>query len=147
MGGGVLRVVGGAGGRAGACVRVLQCGAAQHPRLSLTVGWPEPFEVHVQMYTCSQLAAAAAAVLPHSPPSNKTLSLPGKALQQLVVKPETALIRPFVVAAVLRGVTLDASRYNSFIDLQVGGCCMCVCVWGGGCCAWVVVVPAPSVLC
>jgi hypothetical protein len=35
------------------------------------------------------------------------------------VKPETALIRPYVVAAVLRGVTLDASRYNSFIDLQV----------------------------
>ena len=43
----------------------------------------------------------------------------GKALQQLVVRPETALIRPYVVAAVLRGVTLDASRYNSFIDLQV----------------------------
>jgi phenylalanyl-tRNA synthetase beta chain len=47
------------------------------------------------------------------------LLLSGKALQQLVVRPETALIRPFVVAAVLRGVTLDASRYTSFIDLQV----------------------------
>jgi phenylalanyl-tRNA synthetase beta chain len=44
----------------------------------------------------------------------------GKALQQLVVRPETALIRPYVVAAVLRGVKLDAARYNSFIDLQVG---------------------------
>eukprot|EP00879_Flechtneria_rotunda_P022397 GHRR01023634.1.p1 GENE.GHRR01023634.1~~GHRR01023634.1.p1 ORF type:complete len:143 (-),score=43.38 GHRR01023634.1:951-1379(-) len=43
----------------------------------------------------------------------------GKALQQLVVKSETALIRPYVVAAVLRGVTFDTSRYNSFIDLQV----------------------------
>jgi hypothetical protein len=43
----------------------------------------------------------------------------GKALQQLVVRPETALIRPYVVAAVLRGVTLDATRYNSLIDLQV----------------------------
>jgi hypothetical protein len=43
----------------------------------------------------------------------------GKALQQLVVRPETALIRPYVVAAVLRGVTFDATRYNSFIDLQV----------------------------
>jgi phenylalanyl-tRNA synthetase beta chain len=37
-----------------------------------------------------------------------------------VVRPETALIRPYVVAAVLRGVTFDATRYNSFIDLQVG---------------------------
>ncbi len=35
------------------------------------------------------------------------------------VKPETALVRPFVVAAVLRGVTFDPTRYNSFIDLQV----------------------------
>eukprot|EP00882_Tetradesmus_deserticola_P022463 GHRQ01024373.1.p1 GENE.GHRQ01024373.1~~GHRQ01024373.1.p1 ORF type:complete len:412 (+),score=157.30 GHRQ01024373.1:352-1587(+) len=42
----------------------------------------------------------------------------GKPLLQLVVKPETALVRPYVVAAVLRGVTLDASRYSSFIDLQ-----------------------------
>jgi phenylalanyl-tRNA synthetase beta chain len=39
-----------------------------------------------------------------------------------VVKPETALIRPYVVAAVLRGVTFDATRYNSFIDLQVRCC-------------------------
>jgi phenylalanyl-tRNA synthetase beta chain len=43
----------------------------------------------------------------------------GKPLLQLVVKPETALIRPYVVAAVLRGVTFDATRYTSFIDLQV----------------------------
>ncbi|CAK9233476.1 unnamed protein product [Sphagnum troendelagicum] len=38
--------------------------------------------------------------------------------QRMVVKPETALIRPFVVCAVLRGVTFNESRYNSFIDLQ-----------------------------
>jgi phenylalanyl-tRNA synthetase beta chain len=31
---------------------------------------------------------------------------------------QTALIRPFVVCAVLRGVTFNESRYNSFIDLQ-----------------------------
>eukprot|EP00240_Pyramimonas_obovata_P000517 CAMPEP_0118935706 /NCGR_PEP_ID=MMETSP1169-20130426/15784_1 /TAXON_ID=36882 /ORGANISM="Pyramimonas obovata, Strain CCMP722" /LENGTH=593 /DNA_ID=CAMNT_0006878765 /DNA_START=54 /DNA_END=1835 /DNA_ORIENTATION=+ len=37
---------------------------------------------------------------------------------QMVVKPETLLIRPFVVCAVLRGVTLDKARYDSFIDLQ-----------------------------
>jgi phenylalanyl-tRNA synthetase beta chain len=35
-----------------------------------------------------------------------------------VVRPETLLVRPFVVCAVLRGVTFDTARYNSFIDLQ-----------------------------
>ena len=39
-------------------------------------------------------------------------------MQRLVVKPETALVRPFVVAAILRGVTFDELRYTSFIDLQ-----------------------------
>ncbi|KAG9454720.1 hypothetical protein H6P81_007624 [Aristolochia fimbriata] len=34
------------------------------------------------------------------------------------VKSETSLIRPFVVCAVLRGLTFDEARYNSFIDLQ-----------------------------
>ncbi|KAI8556759.1 hypothetical protein RHMOL_Rhmol05G0280000 [Rhododendron molle] len=34
------------------------------------------------------------------------------------VKPETSLIRPYVVCAVLRGITFDEARYNSFIDLQ-----------------------------
>ena len=28
-------------------------------------------------------------------------------------------MRPFVVAAVLRGISFDATRYKSFIDLQV----------------------------
>lgn len=49
----------------------------------------------------------------------------GKTLQQLVVKPETALIRPYVVAAVLRGITFDSARYNSFIDLQVRTTAVC----------------------
>ncbi len=40
-----------------------------------------------------------------------------RALAQ-VVRPETLLVRPFVVCAVLRGVTFDTARYNSFIDLQ-----------------------------
>lgn len=44
--------------------------------------------------------------------------LAGKQLVQLTVKPETALVRPFVVAAILRGVTFDPVSYNSFIDLQ-----------------------------
>ena len=42
---------------------------------------------------------------------------PGK-MQQMIVKPETALIRPFVVCAVLRGVTFTKTSYDSFIDLQ-----------------------------
>ncbi|CAI5487307.1 unnamed protein product [Closterium sp. Naga37s-1] len=37
---------------------------------------------------------------------------------RITVKPETALIRPFVVGAVLRNITFDQHRYNSFIDLQ-----------------------------
>ena len=36
----------------------------------------------------------------------------------ITVKPETALIRPFIVAAVLRGVSFTLARYASFIDLQ-----------------------------
>ena len=34
------------------------------------------------------------------------------------VAPETSLVRPFVVAAVLRGVRFDEAKYSSFIDLQ-----------------------------
>ncbi|PON36989.1 Phenylalanyl-tRNA synthetase, class IIc, beta subunit, archae/euk cytosolic [Parasponia andersonii] len=34
------------------------------------------------------------------------------------VKPETSLIRPYVVGAVLRGITFDEAKYDSFIDLQ-----------------------------
>ena len=37
---------------------------------------------------------------------------------RIVVAKETSLVRPFVVAAVLRGLKFDESRYNSFIDLQ-----------------------------
>lgn len=39
-------------------------------------------------------------------------------LIRVQVKPETAKIRPFLVCAVLRGVTFDQARFNSFIDLQ-----------------------------
>lgn len=38
--------------------------------------------------------------------------------ERMTVEAETALVRPFVVAAVLRGVTLDQAAYDSFIDLQ-----------------------------
>ena len=36
----------------------------------------------------------------------------------MIQKPETLLVRPFVVCAVLRGVKFDKARYDSFIDLQ-----------------------------
>ena len=55
-----------------------------------------------------------------STPTFRRVEPPGgpAARQRLVVKAETLLVRPFVVAAVLRGVKFDAVRYASFIDLQ-----------------------------
>lgn len=53
-----------------------------------------------------------------SPPAYRLASFDEKSIQRMVVKPETALVRPFVVCAILRGVTFDPVRYNSFIDLQ-----------------------------
>jgi len=43
---------------------------------------------------------------------------PAAGRQQMRVAPETALIRPFVVCAVLRDVRFDPERYASFIELQ-----------------------------
>ena len=42
----------------------------------------------------------------------------GRRMERLLIRPETALVRPFAVAAVLRGVAFDAARFASFIDLQ-----------------------------
>lgn len=42
----------------------------------------------------------------------------GAPRQKMIQKPETMLVRPFVVCAVLRGVKFDKARYDSFIDLQ-----------------------------
>lgn len=42
----------------------------------------------------------------------------GGEVQTMRVKPETALIRPHVVCATLRGVTFTKESYKSFIDLQ-----------------------------
>ena len=65
-------------------------------------------------------AAAASncspATLP-GPPAGPTPA--GKQMQRMVVKPESVMVRPFAVCAVLRGVQFDPVRYNSFIDLQV----------------------------
>jgi phenylalanyl-tRNA synthetase beta chain len=38
--------------------------------------------------------------------------------EQIIVKPATQKIRPFVVSAILRDITFDQDRYDSFIDLQ-----------------------------
>ncbi|KAK9804450.1 hypothetical protein WJX73_003051 [Symbiochloris irregularis] len=42
----------------------------------------------------------------------------GRQLERMIVRPETALVRPFVVCAVLRGITFDQHSYKGFIDLQ-----------------------------
>lgn len=42
----------------------------------------------------------------------------GKSPQKLIILPDTAKIRQFAVAAVLRDITLDKNSYDSFIELQ-----------------------------
>lgn len=69
---------------------------------------------------CLEGIARALNVFKHGakPPTYKLADMTGKSMLQMTVKPETALVRPFVVCAVLRGVKFDATRYASFIDLQ-----------------------------
>ncbi|CAK0774111.1 hypothetical protein CVIRNUC_004136 [Coccomyxa viridis] len=45
-------------------------------------------------------------------------NMQGRRMERLLIRPETALVRPFVVAAILRGVAFDPVRFASFIDLQ-----------------------------
>lgn len=51
-------------------------------------------------------------------PDYKVRDLPVSSMLKMHVKPEASWIRPFIVCAVLRGITFDEARYNSFIDLQ-----------------------------
>lgn len=51
-------------------------------------------------------------------PTYKLSDISKDAMHKIHIKPETSLIRPYVVCAVLRGLTFDKARYNSFIDLQ-----------------------------
>ncbi|KAA8541114.1 hypothetical protein F0562_025077 [Nyssa sinensis] len=51
-------------------------------------------------------------------PTYTVANISSKSMLKMHVKPETSLIRPYVVCAVLRGITFDEARYNSFIDLQ-----------------------------
>jgi hypothetical protein len=50
--------------------------------------------------------------------SHVTMLAADKPPMRMTVKPETLLVRPFIVCAVLRGVKFNATRYASFIDLQ-----------------------------
>ena len=53
------------------------------------------------------------------PPTFRLVEPPNNApRQKMIQKPETLLVRPFIVCAILRGVKFDEARYNSFIDLQ-----------------------------
>ncbi|CAI9114782.1 OLC1v1015583C1 [Oldenlandia corymbosa var. corymbosa] len=51
-------------------------------------------------------------------PEYKVAGIDEASMLKMHVKPETSQIRPYVVCAVLRGITFDEVRYNSFIDLQ-----------------------------
>ncbi|KAJ0977378.1 hypothetical protein J5N97_012852 [Dioscorea zingiberensis] len=51
-------------------------------------------------------------------PIYRVSSIQRDCLIKLHVKPETALVRPFVVCAILRGITFDEASYESFIELQ-----------------------------
>jgi len=46
-----------------------------------------------------------------------SLTKPAK-MEQLILDPSVLSVRPHVIGAVLRGVTFNKARYNSFIDLQ-----------------------------
>ncbi|GAB4845339.1 hypothetical protein Ancab_038747 [Ancistrocladus abbreviatus] len=51
-------------------------------------------------------------------PTYAVANISRDSMLKMHVKAETSKIREFVVCAVLRGVTFDEARYNSFIDLQ-----------------------------
>ncbi|XP_010529813.1 PREDICTED: phenylalanine--tRNA ligase beta subunit, cytoplasmic-like isoform X1 [Tarenaya hassleriana] len=51
-------------------------------------------------------------------PAYKFANVGKDLMLKMRVQPETSQIRSFVVCAVLRGLTFDEARYNSFIDLQ-----------------------------
>ncbi|KMT07964.1 hypothetical protein BVRB_6g144980 [Beta vulgaris subsp. vulgaris] len=51
-------------------------------------------------------------------PTYTLTNVTDQSVLKMHVKSETSSIRPFVVCAVLRGVTFDEVRYNSFIELQ-----------------------------
>nr|CAH7718408.1 unnamed protein product [Callosobruchus chinensis] len=53
-----------------------------------------------------------------SPPVYKAIKPSEESTEKLIIKPDTAKIRPFAVAAILRNLVFTQDSYNSFIDLQ-----------------------------
>ncbi|KAL2002331.1 hypothetical protein VTN02DRAFT_159 [Thermoascus thermophilus] len=51
-------------------------------------------------------------------PNYRLVTPPSGELQTIIVKEDTARIRPYVSGAVLRNITFDEARYESFIALQ-----------------------------
>uniref|UniRef100_A0ABM5G349 Phenylalanine--tRNA ligase beta subunit n=1 Tax=Pogona vitticeps TaxID=103695 RepID=A0ABM5G349_9SAUR len=51
-------------------------------------------------------------------PRYKRIMPPSGGIQKLTITEETISVRPHAVAAVLRNITFDKNRYESFIDLQ-----------------------------
>ncbi|XP_007425722.1 phenylalanine--tRNA ligase beta subunit [Python bivittatus] len=51
-------------------------------------------------------------------PRYKKITPPNGEIQRLTITEETANIRPYAVAAILRNITFVKDRYDSFIDLQ-----------------------------
>lgn len=51
-------------------------------------------------------------------PSYKVANISEASMIEMHVKPETSKVRPYIVCAVLRGITFNEARYNSFIELQ-----------------------------
>lgn len=51
-------------------------------------------------------------------PAFASIRPPTDAIQTIKVAPSTGQIRPYVVGCVLRDITFDKQRYNSFIELQ-----------------------------
>lgn len=52
------------------------------------------------------------------PPQYKAVKPTEGSMQRLIIRPDTAKIRPYAVAAVLRNLYFTQDSYNSFIDLQ-----------------------------
>lgn len=51
-------------------------------------------------------------------PIYRMIELPASSVNQMIIHPSTAAVRPFAVAAILRDITFTQERYQSFIDLQ-----------------------------
>lgn len=75
-------------------------------------------QLHLSWLQAQGMLVTCRAEAPKQSSAKCTCMHAGKAMQQMTVRPETLLVRPFVVCAVLRGVKFDEARYSSFIDLQ-----------------------------